>query len=95
MGPTLEHSITVHAGIVPGSRPWSARSLKIPFQHLNRSIQAMHRRGLSIHGMGSGIEHQDQATSPNPVAKSVAAKTATAEPMSKKAGRRTSRRRRG
>ncbi|QNI72608.1 hypothetical protein [Synechococcus sp. NOUM97013] len=95
MGPTLEQSITVHAGIVPGSRPWTARSLKIPFQHLSRSVQSMHSRGLSIHGVGSDVAHQDQAPSPDPVVKSVAPKTATAASTSKKAGRRNSKRRRG
>jgi len=95
MGPTLEHSITVHAGIVPGSRPWTARSLRIPFQHLNRSVQSMHSRGLSIEGMGSSVGHQEQASSPKPVAQSVAPEAVTPEPTPKKAGRRNSKRRRG
>ena len=94
MGPTLEHSFTVHAGIVPGSRPWTARSFKIPFQHLNRSVQSLHSRGLSIQGMGSSVVPQNLAPSPEAVAKSVTSETAKPESTPKKAARRNSKRRR-
>jgi len=95
MGPTLEHSITVQTGIEPGSRPWTARSWKIPFQYLNRTVQSMHSRGLRIQGMGSCVDEQNQATSPEAVTESGASKIVTPEPTPKKAGRRNSRRRRG
>ena len=95
MGPTLEHSITVDAGIVPGSRPWTARTLKIPLQHLNRSVQSMHSRGLMIQGMGSRDGYQIQASSSESVAQPVAPETARPEPSTKKARRRNSKRRRG
>ena len=95
MGPTLEHSITVQTGIEPGSRPWTARSWKIPFQYLNRTVQSMHSRGLRIQGMGAGMGEQIHATSPEPVTGSGTTNIVPPEPTPKKAGRRNSRRRRG
>jgi len=95
MGPTLEHFMTVQTSIEPGSRPSTARSWKIPFQYLNRSVQSMHSRGMRIQGMGLCVGAQTQATNPDPVTGSGAAKTVPSESTPKKAGRRNSRRRRG
>ena len=90
MGPTLATSIAVRTGIEPGSRPWTARSVRVPFAQLCRSMQSMHNRGLAIDSVaftyGSG-----EASTPAPVA--TAADTPKVE--AKKPARRAGRRKRG
>ena len=90
MGPTLATSIAVRTGIEPGSRPWTARSVRVPFAQLCRSMQSMHNRGLAIDSVaftyGSG-----EASAPAPDATAGDAPKVEA----KKPARRTGRRKRG
>lgn len=95
MGPTLATSIAVRTGIEPGSRPWTARSVRVPFAQLCRSMQSMHTRGLAIDSVafsyGSG-----EASAPAPAAAPVAAVTEEApKAAAKKPARRAGRRKRG
>ncbi|WP_392346970.1 hypothetical protein [Parasynechococcus sp.] len=87
MGPTLATSITVRTGIEPGSRPWTARSVRVPFAQLCRSMQSMHNRGLAIDSVafsyGSG-----EASAPAPVAVADDAPKAAAKKPARRAGRR-------
>ncbi|WP_137024340.1 M15 family metallopeptidase [Synechococcus sp. N19] len=94
MGPTLATSIAVRTGIEPGSRPWTARSVRVPFAQLCRSMQSMHNRGLAIDlvafSYGSG-----EASAPAPAAAPVAAVTEEAPKADKKPAKRGGRRKRG
>ena len=87
MGPTLATSIAVRTGIEPGSRPWTARSVRVPFAQLCRSMQSMHNRGLAIDSVaftyGSG-----EASAPAPVATSADAPKVEAKKPARRAGRR-------
>ena len=91
MGPTLATSIAVRTGIEPGSRPWTARSVRVPFAQLCRSMQSIHQRGLAIDSMafsyGSG-EANAPAEAPAPVAVSEEAPKAAAKKPAKRGGRR-------
>ena len=87
MGPTLATSIAVRTGIEPGSRPWTARSVRVPFAQLCRSMQSIHNRGLAIDSVafsyGSG-----EASAAAPVAVSEEAPKAAAKKPAKRGGRR-------
>ena len=87
MGPTLATSIAVRTGIEPGSRPWTARSVRVPFAQLCRSMQSIHTRGLVIDSVafsyGSG-----QAGTPAPVATSENTPKADSKKPAKRGGRR-------
>lgn len=87
MGPTLATSIAVRTGIEPGSRPWTARSVRVPFAQLCRSMQSMHNRGLAIDSVaftyGSG-----EASTPAPVATAADAPKVEAKKPARRAGRR-------
>ena len=91
MGPTLATSIAVRTGIEPGSRPWTARSVRVPFAQLCRSMQSMHNRGLAIDSVafsyGSG-EASASAPAAAPVAVSEDAPKAAAKKPGKRGGRR-------
>ena len=87
MGPTLATSIAVRTGIEPGSRPWTARSVRVPFAQLCRSMQSMHNRGLAIDSVaftyGSG-----EASAPAPVVTTDAPPKVEAKKPAKRGGRR-------
>ena len=89
MGPTLATSIAVRTGIEPGSRPWTARSVRVPFAQLCRSMQSIHQRGLAIDSVafsyGSG---EASAAAPAPVAVSEDAPKVEAKKPAKRGGRR-------
>ena len=92
MGPTLATSIAVRTGIEPGSRPWTARSVRVPFAQLCRSMQSIHQRGLAIDSVafsyGSG-EANAPAEAPAPVAAvTEEAPKAAAKKPAKRGGRR-------
>ena len=93
MGPTLATSIAVRTGIEPGSRPWTARSVRVPFAQLCRSMQSMHNRGLAIDSVafsyGSG-----EASAPAPAA-AVAVSENAPKAAAKKPAKRGGRRKRG
>ena len=93
MGPTLATSIAVRTGIEPGSRPWTARSVRVPFAQLCRSMQSIHQRGLAIDSVafsyGSGEANAPaEAPAPAPVAVSEEAPKAAAKKPAKRGGRR-------
>ena len=93
MGPTLATSIAVRTGIEPGSRPWTARSVRVPFAQLCRSMQSMHNRGLAIDSVafsyGSG-----EASTPAPEAATAVSEDAP-KAAAKKPAKRGGRRKRG
>ena len=89
MGPTLATSIAVRTGIEPGSRPWTARSVRVPFAQLCRSMQSIHQRGLAIDSVEFSYGSAE-ASAP------VAAVTEEApKAAAKKPARRAGRRKRG
>ena len=92
MGPTLATSIAVRTGIESGSRPWTARSVRVPFAQLCRSMQSMHNRGLAIDSVafsyGSAEATSAPAKAPAPVAVSEDARKAAAKKPAKRGGRR-------
>ena len=73
MGPLHPISVAVRTGIEPGSRPWTARSVRVPLTHLSRSMRSMHQRGLSIESVR--FDYTDKNT--------VAVKEAPAKPEGK------------
>ena len=89
MGPTLATSIAVRTGIEPGSRPWTARSVRVPFAQLCRSMQSMHNRGLAIDSVAFSY---GSAVASAPVA---AVKEEAPKAAAKKPARRAGRRKRG
>ena len=96
MGPLHPISVAVRTGIEPGSRPWSARSVRIPLTHLSRSMRSMHQRGLAIESVrfdySEGNAVLTEETPSEPVVKETATKVSqTAEKPGKKASRRRKR----
>lgn len=91
MGPTLATSIAVRTGIEPGSRPWTARSVRVPFAQLCRSMQSMHNRGLAIDSVAFSYGSAE-ASAPTPVA---AVTEDAPKAAAKKPARRAGRRKRG
>ena len=81
MGPQHCSSIAVRTGIQPGSRPWTARQVRVPLSQLSRSMQFAHQIGVSIEAVGfdygneSSTTKQSSATTSS--SKTSAAKTAT------------------
>ena len=95
MGPTLATSIAVRTGIETGSRPWTARSVRVPFAQLCRSMQSMHNRGLAIDSVALSY-CSGEAGAPAPAAAPVAAVAEEAPKASaKKPAKRGWRRKRG
>ena len=95
MGPTLATSIAVRTGIEPGSRPWTARLVRVPFAQLCRSMQSMHTRGLAIDSVAFSYGSAEAGT-PAPAAAPVAAVTEEApKAAGKKPAKRAGRRKRG
>ncbi len=94
MGPTLATSIAVRTGIEPGSRPWTARSVRVPFAQLCRSMQSMHNRGLAIDSVAFSYGSA-AASAPAPAAAPVAATEEAPKAAAKKPARRAGRRKRG
>ena len=96
MGPTLATSIAVRTGIEPGSRPWTARSVRVPFAQLCRSMQSMHTRGLAIDSVAFSYGSAEATSAPAKAAAPVAAVTEEApKAAAKKPARRAGRRKRG
>ena len=96
MGPLHTTSVAVRTGIEPGSRPWSARSVRVPLTHLSRSMRSMHQRGLTIESVqfdyANGNVEITEATAAKPVVKASAPKESqTKEKAAKKASRRRKR----
>ena len=94
MGPTLATSIAVRTGIEPGSRPWTARSVRVPFAQLCRSMQSMHNRGLAIDSVAFSYA-SGEASAPAPEAAPVAVSEDAPKAAAKKPARRAGRRKRG
>ena len=93
MGPTLATSIAVRTGIEPGSRPWTARSVRVPFAPLCRSMQSMHNRGLAIDSVAFSYG-SDETNAPAPAAAMAVSEDAP-KAAAKKPARRSGRRKRG
>ena len=96
MGPLHTTSVAVRTGIEPGSRPWSARSVRVPLTHLSRSMRSMHQRGLIIESVrfdyANGNGGIAETTAAKPVVKESAPKESPAtEKTAKKASRRRKR----
>ena len=94
MGPTLATSIAVRTGIEPGSRPWTARSVRVPFAQLCRSMQSMHNRGLAIDSVEFSYGSAE-ASAPAAEAAPVAVSEDDPKAAAKKPARRAGRRKRG
>jgi len=98
MGPLHTTSVAVRTGIEPGSRPWSARSVRIPLTHLSRSMRSMHQRGLAIESVrfdyaeGNAPVADETPVKPDVKESAKATKASqTAEKPPKKASRRRKR----
>ena len=95
MGPTLATSIAVRTGIEPGSRPWTARSVRVPFAQLCRSMQSMHNRGLAIDSVAFSYGSGEATSAPAPAAAPVAISEDAPKAAAKKPAKRGGRRKRG
>jgi hypothetical protein len=89
MGPTQASSVLIKTTIEQGSRLSSQQVIRIPLQHLARTIQAMHSKGIAIESIdmgfaaSSGSGHMGK-TSP----KVASSKEDNSEKSSKRAGRK-------
>ena len=88
MGPTLATSIAVRTGIEPGSRPWTARSVRVPFAQLCRSMQSMHTRGLAIDSVAFSYGSAEASAAAPVAAVTEEAPKAAAKKPARRAGRR-------
>ena len=90
MGPCLDTAITVQTSLAIGAKPVSARSLRVPFYQLNRTMRLLHSRGLVVSAVGTA------QASENPAVEQAPTEQATQSNQKKlKAEARGNRRRRG
>ena len=102
MGSALDKSLSITTGIEPGSRPWTARSVRVPLRNLSLSMRSMHNRGLTIESITWGHPAESQSHQSTKARKPKAAadkvgvdKTTTTTHVEKpKTAKRGSRRRR-
>jgi len=88
MGPIGADSVLIETSIELGSRPWTARKMRVPLHLLSKSMQSIHNRGMRIHKVD--LLNSDSVESQQKVKTSV---EPSQEP-SKKAAKRGGRRRR-
>lgn len=55
MGPTQASSVLIKTTIEQGSRLSSQQAIRVPLQHLARTIQAMHAKGVAIESINMGF----------------------------------------
>ena len=68
MGPTQASSVLVKTTIEQGSRLSTQQVIRVPLQHLARTIQAMHAKGVAIESidMGFGASSGSELTTETP-----------------------------
>ena len=90
MGPCLDTAITVQTSLAIGAKPVSARSLRVPFHQLNRTMRLLHSRGLVVSAVGTAQASENAAVQQAP-----AQQTAPSNQKESKVETRGNRRRRG
>ena len=90
MGPIGADSVLIETSIELGSRPWTARKMRVPLHLLSKSMQSIHNRGMRIHKVD--LLNLDSVESQQKVKTSM--EMEPSQEPSKKAAKRGGRRRR-